>query len=248
MNTPDDEPGDELTRAYRNTSDTQAGRPGAATRAAILAEARATALRRTPAANDSRYVWRAAAGIAVLGVAVLLWRQTDRKLSPDLTVANAERPAAESQAMTVESKTTAPPASAEIASRSEVTADADVVPAAPQANTDKVAMAPSARMEQEAVSAAAPEARERADAPASASGALRRAAPDPQLLLQREFADVWNDVVAPRTAWLVTDAEGKAVRKGVASGADTPPPGDWTYFEVKTASGRSMQLAVMQLD
>lgn len=246
MNTPDDEPGDELTRAYRNTSDAQAGRPGAATRAAILAEARAAALRRMPAANDSRYVWRAAAGIAVLGVAVLLWRQTDRRLSPDLTVASAERPAAESQATTVESKTTAPPASAAVAARSETVADADVAAPAPSASADK-AVEPVARMEQEVAGMRVQETRERSDASVNAAGALSRTVPDYQELLRMEFPEVWNDALAAQVAWLVVDADGTAVRKGAGTSVDIPP-GDWNYFNVRTASGRSLQLAVMHID
>lgn len=78
-----------LDAAYRQASRGEAGRPGAGTRAAILAEAAAAARRRTPAANESRYLLRAVAGIAVLGVALLLWRQTDHRLpgeAPSLDV------------------------------------------------------------------------------------------------------------------------------------------------------------------
>ena len=80
MNTNGTPPDDDLDKAYQQASAQSSGLPSGATRAAILAEARAAALRRTPAANDSRYVWRAVAGMAMLGVAVLIWRQTDTRL------------------------------------------------------------------------------------------------------------------------------------------------------------------------
>lgn len=80
MNTHDDDRDDRLLAGYRRASDTQAGRPSESTRKAILEGARAAARSRQPAANDSRYVWSAAAGIAVLGIALLLWRQADPRL------------------------------------------------------------------------------------------------------------------------------------------------------------------------
>jgi len=83
---------DELAAAYRRASDAEAGRPSAATRAAILAEARRLAANRTrPAANEPRFRRRAFAGIAasvlVAGIAVTLWRQTER---PTQTATRAE--------------------------------------------------------------------------------------------------------------------------------------------------------------
>ena len=74
------EDNDPLLRDYRRASADEAGRPGEATRLAILAEARAAARRRQPAANDSRYVLRAMAGVAAIGVALLVWRQMDHRL------------------------------------------------------------------------------------------------------------------------------------------------------------------------
>lgn len=70
----------QLDAAYRRASASEAGRPDAKTRAAILAEAAAAARRRTPAANESRYLMRAVAGLAVIGVGLLVWRQTDHRL------------------------------------------------------------------------------------------------------------------------------------------------------------------------
>ena len=71
---------DALDAAYRRANAAQTERPSMATRQAILAHAAKVAHQRTPAANDSRFVWRAVAGVAVLGVAVLLWRQVDHRL------------------------------------------------------------------------------------------------------------------------------------------------------------------------
>ena len=69
--TPDDDtPDDALTRDYRRSSATEAGRPAAATRAAILAEARSLAQRR--ARKDPRVPWAIAASVSVIGIAVLL--------------------------------------------------------------------------------------------------------------------------------------------------------------------------------
>jgi hypothetical protein len=67
---------------------------------AILAEAAAGAAARrraTPAANQSRYLMRAVAGVAVVGVGILLWRQTDHRLpgeAPVMEVASVQEDAA----------------------------------------------------------------------------------------------------------------------------------------------------------
>jgi hypothetical protein len=77
---------DTLMEAYRRASASDADRPRASTRAAILAQAAATARRNAPAANESRYWLRAVAGIAVLGIGVVLWRQTDYHLPVEAPV------------------------------------------------------------------------------------------------------------------------------------------------------------------
>ncbi|MEO6366840.1 MAG: hypothetical protein ABIP38_02490, partial [Steroidobacteraceae bacterium] len=94
---PSDEERDALTDEYRRASAEQAGRPGAAVRKAILAEAAAAANRRAPAANDSRYLWRGIAGVAVLGFAILMWKQVDHRIPGEAPVATArtEAPAVE---------------------------------------------------------------------------------------------------------------------------------------------------------
>lgn len=76
----EEEKPDHLTEVYRGASAEEAGRPRDATRRAILDEAKAAVRRRQPVANDARYVMRAVAGVAVLGVALVLWRQMDHHL------------------------------------------------------------------------------------------------------------------------------------------------------------------------
>jgi hypothetical protein len=287
MNTPDETPGDELTRDYRRASEADAGSPSAATRAAILAEARAAALRRTPAANDSRYLWRAAAGVAVLGVAVILWRQANPDLTRDLSVATREKAVAE----------TAPPATPTLpaadvaqpgAAGAGVVADNRAAPAVLAAE----APAPSRTLKEESeaqlkAEPAPPAARTR-EAPAEnavvmsdasqanvrlarasaeagpptvamgavqAAGAIRKDGIDYQQLLQREFPEVWNGNEPPHTVWVVMDAAGKVLRKGgLSPGAtitrDQPFESErpWQMFGVTTASGSSLQLAVMHIN
>ncbi len=83
---------DALKDAYRRASARDADRPSAATRAAILAEAASAARRNAPAANDSSYWPRAVAAIAVVGIGLVLWRQTDYRM-PDDAAAVVEAPA-----------------------------------------------------------------------------------------------------------------------------------------------------------
>lgn len=98
MNNRNDNRDDRLVEDYRRASDAEAGRPGDSTRNAILEGAREAARSRQPAANDSRYAWSAAAGIAVLGIALLLWRQSD----PDLVATAPASPAAAERAQSQE--------------------------------------------------------------------------------------------------------------------------------------------------
>jgi hypothetical protein len=267
MNTPDDESADELNRAYRSASDQDAGRPGAATRSAILAEARAATLRRTPAANDSRYAWRAIAGVAVLGVAVLLWRQADRSITPELTVVTS-RPTVSSPEPA--SGRAAPASSPPPLAREQPTAAQETIADTAAAGDDAdvrldAITAPMEGERKEAPSRELASARAAASPPVmqgtssqerdkseAAAGAVRQAETGHQELLQREFPDVWNGIAPPRTVWLVIDARGQVVRKGILTGADTlksiQPPGEWDVALVITASGSSLQLAVIRIN
>lgn len=108
MNNRDDNGDDRLVEDYRRASDAEAGRPGDSTRNAILEGARAAARSRQPAANDSRYAWSAAAGIAVLGIALLLWRQADPDLVPTAPAspAAAERNQSQEQPLVAQANET----------------------------------------------------------------------------------------------------------------------------------------------
>jgi hypothetical protein len=83
----------QLLNQYRSASTQDAGAPPIAIRKAVLAEAAAAARRREPAANDSKYIWRAAAGIGVIGIALLIWRQSAPQLD-HMSAAKAETTAA----------------------------------------------------------------------------------------------------------------------------------------------------------
>lgn len=280
MTTPDDDPHDELTRAYRSASDAQAGSPAASTRAAILAEARAAARKRTPAANDSRYVWRAAAGIAVLGVAVILWRQTDHRLAPELAGApetpaavqspEAPQPAADmthsdaAGAGTVAENRPATDRLAESTAKDEKKMSSKAATAREETSAE---LAASQVVASEVTASAAPPAqlaRASADAAApipppgaaQAAGAVRsQNSVDYQQLVQREFPEAWKGNEPSHTVWVVLDANGKVLRKGELSPgasvtADQPFESQrpWQMVKVVTASGSTLQLAVMSVN
>ncbi|HWL64226.1 MAG TPA: hypothetical protein VNQ32_15630 [Steroidobacteraceae bacterium] len=80
---------DELDALWHSATAAEAERPAAKTRAAILAEAAAAAAvrRREPAANAPRYWMRVVAGVAVVGVGLMLWRQTEVPLPGETPVA-----------------------------------------------------------------------------------------------------------------------------------------------------------------
>jgi len=82
---------DDLDRAYQRASERDPSRPGPQVRQAIMAQARsavaAPGRRRAPspaAANEARWHWRAAAGIAALGLVGLLSWQFVRVAPPSL--------------------------------------------------------------------------------------------------------------------------------------------------------------------
>ena len=92
---------EELSRRYRRASESTAGAPGAATRAAIRREAEAQAAARraldrgSGAANEPRWAMRAVAGIAAVAIAAGLWWQM-RPRPVESVVAMTTAPAAPS--------------------------------------------------------------------------------------------------------------------------------------------------------
>ncbi|MET0280205.1 MAG: hypothetical protein ABW278_03645 [Steroidobacteraceae bacterium] len=131
---------DEVLEAYRKASAEKAGRPTAGMRRAILEEAAAAANRRRPAANDSRFMWRGIAGVAVLSVGIVLWRQVEHRTPGATPVVVAQQMREESKA-----EAAAPVASA--------------APAAP-------APPPAAAIEERAAAKQAPRAQDAAEAEA----------------------------------------------------------------------------------
>ncbi|HEV7633394.1 MAG TPA: hypothetical protein VGO41_10430 [Steroidobacteraceae bacterium] len=232
MNSDDDDIEDALTREYRRASADQAGRPDAATRAAILAEARAAALRRTPAANDSRLWWRAAASVAVVGVGVLLWRQVDRDVA---TLAPAAPVVVQ-----VETPGAGEAVSADAAADTDVAANAagqaqERARAPAQAPTPAQAPAPAAgaaRSQQRAESESAAQALVAPPSPSPQTGTLERGAAavfdsasrslarkatrdaTAEEMLQTGFPAEYTSSSPPRALWVLQDAAGSVLRNG----------------------------------
>ena len=273
MNSDDDDIEDALTREYRRASADQAGRPDAATRAAILAEARAAALRRTPAANDSRLWWRAAASVAIVGVGVLLWRQVDRDVA---TLA----PAAP-VVVHVETPGAGESVSAEAAADTDVAANAtgQVRERARAPAQTPAPAAGAARSQQRAESESATQALEAPPSPPPQTGALERGAAavfdsasrslvrkatrdaTAEELLQTGFPAEYASSSPPRALWVLQDAAGSVLRNGALSdneefAAMTPRLeqdypgrriGPWRVTPVKNLRGVELQLGVALL-
>jgi len=100
---------DKLDALWRSATAADAERPAAQTRATILAEAAAAARRRAPAANAPRYWMRVAAGVAVVGVGLMLWRQTEAPLPGEMPVAAPMMQERLPEADAVAAPTPAPP-------------------------------------------------------------------------------------------------------------------------------------------
>jgi hypothetical protein len=212
--TPDDPTPDTLTRDYQRAAAAQADRPGDATRTAILAEARAATLRRRPAANDSRYVWRAVAGVAVVGVALLLWRQSAPVMTPVMTTVQDQAPR--------ETDVRAAPASE--AKPAEPAAVANV-PVQAVARTERQRAAPADELRSS-------KALEKSSGAISGAGAnsdaaavmVAPAAPAESAFATRSAAAAARQDVRPAEApgeWVLLDRDGTPLQRGAITGADT---------------------------
>ncbi len=236
---PSDEERDALTDEYRRASAAEAGRPAATVRKAILAEAAAAANRRTPASNDSRYLWRGIAGVAVLGFAILMWKQVDHRLPGEASVV-AARSEAPGQVLL---ETPAPAAAAESkpalikeARAPRPTPAVSQPPAAPPlvvadraADATPAGMALAAQAESSAKAAVSREvanAMQGVPAPAPAARALGKmsaaqdAEVDADALLRLHFPQQYQSS-APHSVWLVQDATGAVVRSGELAAGKT---------------------------
>jgi hypothetical protein len=246
---PEDEQPDDLTREYRSVSAADAGRPAAATRAAILAEARAAALRRRPAANDSGIWWRAAASVAVVGVGLLIWRQVDRAVAPLAPYAgNAVTAKAEPEAE----------ADASVESRADATAPAQAR-AQPPAAPAPSAAGGAANAEKRAERAPATQAFDAPASPARPALSLREASiSSPTNLLQDRFPSEFTSALPPRAVWVLQDEAGGVLRSGKLDDneafdaatqrlqAEFPGRriGPWSVTPVTNARGVAVQLGV----
>jgi hypothetical protein len=238
-----------LDAAWRRASAADAGRPSAGTRAAILAEAAAVARRRQPAANESRYWLSAVAGVAVIGVGVLVWRQVDVRMPgepPQVTVelavekdAEFAQPAESAQATdsaAAEEDAESPAPSQETAgSREQAPArrPAPASAAAPPAQTqqlERAADAPAARGNV----ANAESLRDSASGAGAAEGAVTQSAPpapappsavpearSPAAADEREEL---NEVQITGTRILRSDPRSVGPRPGVVAPVRPPPP------------------------
>jgi hypothetical protein len=258
---PQDENRDELADAYRKASADEAGRPGAALRDAILAEAAAAARRRVPAANDSRYLWRGVAGLAVFGFALLIWQQVDHQLpgdAPTVVSATSEIDSAMKE---------------EAAPMSDLSADAAPRAAAPpEAPPPQRTAAPSAsaaeeRELQEAPVRAAPSMELRSQAPeqndteraAGKVSALVDAQTDADALLRLYFPQQYESNTSHRV-WLVQDGTGARLLSGELAPGTTHADlrleieralggrllRPWRIRSLQNARGQTIEFAIAQ--
>jgi hypothetical protein len=245
--TPDnDAPDDALTRDYQRRSAADAGRPAAATRAAILAEARQLAQRRGRARRDPRIPWALAASVSVIGIAVVLWHQVAPQTkplmegSPMTPVAVAPQSPAPPVGDRAVPTTPAPrePAGRNAAARAAPAPDAKALalatasdvapPAAPAApalarakeeSTSEGAADAMARVRAESAAGAAV-----ASAPAARASGLALQATDsvadaqaPAQLVKQYFPAVSASDSPPHTLWLLRDARGVVLQSGTVN-------------------------------
>ena len=240
----EDDP-DELTRRYRSASAADPSRPSEAVRAAIAARARAEAEARTarsamtaldhaaPAANDSHWPVRAAAGLAVVALGVLIMFQVSHH--PEAEVLTAQVTTKPAVAIPVSPPTAAPIATAEVPA-----ADTPALPsAAPSARAPEraevqaVASIETPLVEKMADSAAElPAPAVAARQSGSGATAVVGAAPPPdavarardpaadRALVARYFPEVFRNAADEPPIWVLLDRTGHVVQTGRHASAD----------------------------
>jgi hypothetical protein len=264
---------DELQRAYRAAS-SKVDAPPPALRKAILAEAAAAAKRRQPA-NDARYWLSAAAGIAVLGVGLVLWRQVPHQL-PGEVPAMAKASADSTQAAPAAQPAPAsPPSVAAVSEPVQERRIADATEPAARAEREEAPLAaatgpvapppplPVTTFEEVAVTGSramqAQRSTSSAAAPVQGAADISGNTSSPQLL--RQYFPQAYAGNTPRTLWLVQDAAGNTLRTGeLATGQDfaTINPdieaqfsgqrlGPWVIEEIRSARGQPIKLGIARL-
>lgn len=182
---------DPLIDAYRQASERDGARAGANVRAAVLAHARvvaqsaagavaangvAASTRTTPAANESKPMWRLAAGVLIGLVGVWIFQLTRPTAAPDTAVAASASASVRSTAPTVAVPPTAPAPLASLpAPAATVVPEATVAAATPITKKDnavsttraaRTTLPEAARPEQNLAVAKAPLPTENLDRPA----------------------------------------------------------------------------------
>ena len=252
-----------LTEEYRRASADEAARPSAAVRKAILAEAAAAASQRKPAANDSRYLWRGVAGVAVLGFAILLWKQADHRLPGEAPLITQSAPPEE---VLLEAAPPAAPVSAPATQpATDLQARAPRVPAAPpRAAESEVAnaaqMAPAAAAAVAPAPAPAPEQLRNESARAFGKmSAAQDAEVDATALLRIHFPQQYQSDT-PHSLWLVQDSAGAVLRSGEMTAGQTfgeirpaieqdlggRPLRPWRIRSLQNARGQTIELGIAQ--
>ncbi|MET0293114.1 MAG: hypothetical protein ABW136_12205 [Steroidobacteraceae bacterium] len=210
---------DPVDDAYRRASSADAGRPSAASRAAILAQARTVASQHREPANEPwfrrRSVTGLAASVAVLGLAAVLWRQTSRDPQIQATFAPEVATTIERK---VEAETEAAPAR---------NAAPEVFPQQQQAREpERAPPPPAATAAQDFSEATAAEPRTRSfggapGAPAPAARASPSPPPPPappadlRTIVQDAFPGLLQADRPPRAVWVLQDASGRTLRSGL---------------------------------
>ena len=195
---------DDLLDRYRRASAAESSRPSDAARSAIAARARvAAAVRTLPAANDTHWRLRAAAGVAVVAVGAFIVHRLsqDRQFEQQVV----EQKVAARIAQPVVDAAPEPPVSTEpapaVAQRSTTSAPpAEMADAAPKSEVT-VAAAP-------AMTAAV------ASAGADSAAVSTRAAAITAAVLTRYFPDAFSASGTAPPMWLLIDQNGRVVRSG----------------------------------
>ena len=219
MSTPGD---DELLDAYREASAAEAGQPSPATRAAVLAHARAQLSRegaaRPRAANDARFAWRMVAGLAMVGVGLLIWRQLPREATERVTT---ETPTAR--------VATPAPAAAPADPAAQLRTQPEPPPPPPAQSQSQ---AEFVRERAEGMSAARELQAAKAAPPVVVDLQMRQAVPESAeavqsfggsvaALVRREFPTLADDPMPPAGVWIVQDGQGRTLRTGTLRTGET---------------------------
>ena len=237
---------DPLLDAYRQASEREGGSPSATVRAAVLAHARIVAqasgtaaaatgftqaTRTTPAANESKPIWRLAAGVVIGLVGVWIFQLTRPSLAPDTAVAvveTANAPSAPSAPQADKARAPEPVgAAAPAATVAVAAAPAAKIGAAKPATAAPTRQPDAALPEQNLAMAKAPAAKEKTDPPmvlSSASAAPASSADAFSVAMSSEI--VIASAETRKSAKLDSRAEAATAVSAlpVAPPAATPPP------------------------